>query len=147
MSNYFKDQIITYMGNKRKFLDLINNIIISIENYERKKLVIGEGFSGSGIVSRLFKTRAKEFHVNDIAGYSYTLNKCYLSTPSQEELQNINDYINQANDFVNNSRDDLIEPWIQKHWAPNGEITEKDRVYFTEENAKRIDKFLINYLI
>ena len=129
------------MGNKRKFLDLINNIVIAIENREQKKLIIGEGFSGSGVVSRLFKTKAKEFHVNDLAGYSYTLNKCYLSTPSQEELQNINDYINQANNFVNTSGDNLVEPWIQKHWAPNGEITKKDRVYFTEENAKRIDKY------
>ena len=52
---------------------LFNNI-----NGENKKLNIGEGFSGSGIVSRLFKNNSENLYVNDIAGYSYTLNNCYL---------------------------------------------------------------------
>ena len=42
------------------------------------------GFRGSGIVSRLFKTKAFKVYTNDIAGYSKTLNSCFLSSPSKK---------------------------------------------------------------
>ena len=74
------------MGNKRKFIPYINELVNFIENEVGEKLTIADGFSGSGVVSRLFKNRVmsdykqplKNFYVNDIAGYSNTLNKCYL---------------------------------------------------------------------
>ena len=80
VDNYLTKQIITYMGNKRKFINILDEIINNIEKKIKKKLNIGEGFSGSGVLSRLFKKRAKNLYVNDIAGYSNTLNKCYLTT-------------------------------------------------------------------
>ena len=55
---YFTKQILTYMGNKRKFLNKIDEIIKLIKNETGEKNInIAEGFSGSGIVSRLFKNR------------------------------------------------------------------------------------------
>ena len=76
--NFLSKQIITYMGNKRKLLNKIREIIDMIEKKENKKLSIGDGFSGSGVVSRLFKQKASNLYSNDIAGYSETLNKCFL---------------------------------------------------------------------
>ena len=77
MDNVFlKTQIPTYMGNKRKLLTNINEILTHIESKLQKKLILGDGFSGSGIVSRLFKTGSSELYTNDIAGYSQTLNQC-----------------------------------------------------------------------
>jgi adenine-specific DNA-methyltransferase len=70
MDDYFKKQIITYMGNKRKFIPILSNIIDSIKLELNKELVLADGFSGSGIVSRLFKTKSKQLWTNDIAGYS-----------------------------------------------------------------------------
>ena len=55
MDDYLSKQIITYMGNKRKILPYIEEIILKLEKEKGSKLKIGEGFSGSGIVSRLFK--------------------------------------------------------------------------------------------
>ena len=79
MSNYLKDQIITYMGNKRKLIDIIEKELEEIKKKENKeKLKIGDGFAGSGIVSRLFKKGEKELYTNDLAGYSKKLNECYL---------------------------------------------------------------------
>ena len=81
---YFTKEILTYMGNKRTFLTKIDEIITFVKNsLGEKNIDIAEGFSGSGIVSRLFKNRInknmniklEEFYVNDISGYSKTLNK------------------------------------------------------------------------
>ena len=129
------------MGNKRKFLPYINELINFVEQELERKLVIAEGFSGSGIVSRLFKTRATQLYVNDIAGYSKTLNRCYLETPSKKLREEIKKYIDEANKFVENPTYE-IEKWVQKHWAPKNQQPQLgERVYFTHENGRRIDAY------
>ena len=142
MSNdeYLRNQIITYMGNKRKLLSQIEVVIDEIQGELGKNaLTIGDGFSGSGIVSRLLKTKAEHLYVNDIAGYSKTLNECYLSNPSNQCLQKINAYINQANKLLLQEKK-INQPWISKHWAPSKENIQKgERAYFTHENGKNID--------
>ena len=134
---YLTTQIITYMGNKRKLLHYIDAIIEQVKTeLNTKSIDIGEGFSGSGIVSRLFKQHAKNLYVNDIAGYSETLNKCYLASPDSRTINKIKKYLNEAN----NLKETNI-PWISKHWSPNSETIKKnERVYYTKENAKIIDK-------
>ena len=138
---YYKNQILTYMGNKRKFLTIIESIIDDIQIKLNKPISIGEGFTGSGIVSRLFKNKTNKLYVNDIAGYSKTLNQCYLSTISDKQKKIIHKYIDIANEYVNTNED--VPKFIQKYWAPSKEtISETDRVYFTYENGKRIDKYM-----
>ena len=59
---YLSKQIITYMGNKRKLLPHINSVIEDIKScLGNKELVCGDGFSGSGIVSRLLKLHSKNY--------------------------------------------------------------------------------------
>ena len=80
--DYYTKQIITYLGSKRKFINKLDEIIISLKNeLGLEKLNIGEGFSGSGVVSRLFKNRVNggKLYVNDISSYSKILNECYLT--------------------------------------------------------------------
>jgi adenine-specific DNA-methyltransferase len=148
--NYLTSQIMTYMGNKRKFLPTINNIINNIGKELGRKISIAEGFSGTGIVSRLFKTKAHTIYVNDIAGYSETLNKCYLANISDIEKNRIRIIINQMNVLVDKEKPIGYTPWISKHWSPDNDknIKKDERVYFTEKNGKRIDKYrhLINQL-
>jgi adenine-specific DNA-methyltransferase len=150
MDSYLKTQIMTYMGNKRKFLPAIEKIIIDIEQELQRKLNIGEGFSGTGIVSRLFNLRAQNLFVNDIAGYSQTLNKCYLATVDKFHYNKIKTLIKQINTLVNKGKNVSYTPWISKHWSPQDDenIKEDERVYFTAENGKRIDmyRYLINQL-
>ena len=88
---YLRKQIITYMGNKRKFISIIGQIIDDIKTeLNADNLVLADGFSGSGIISRLLKVKGDSLYVNDIAGYSETLNKCYLSSPSPQRQKKIN---------------------------------------------------------
>ena len=144
MNEYLTSQIITYMGNKRKLLDHISNVIdiIKKELNDNDNLVMADAFSGSGIVSRLLKLKSKTLYVNDISGYSFTLNKCFLSNPTKEDLANIKELIDKANKFANSNGDKGAPNWIRRHWAPSGEITKDDRVYFTEKNGLLIDKYM-----
>lgn len=148
--NYLSGQIITYMGNKRKLLPIISDIIDNIKTeIGSSNLTIGDGFAGSGIVSRLFKTKARTLYTNDLAGYSKTLNECYLSTPDEEKLQQIKMYIDAANNQETNAsggQGGCTPRWISGNWSPaTPTITEADRVYFTYENGKRIDA-IRNYI-
>ena len=125
------------MGNKRKFLPTILNIVNNIEKDLGRRLSIADGFSGTGIVSRLFKTKAHTLYVNDIAGYSETLNKCYLANLNDIDKKRINIIINQINVLINRDKSVDYKPWISKHWAPKDDENIKidERVYFTEKNG------------
>jgi len=147
-SLYTTTQIITYMGNKRKLLPIIESVVTDIQkDLGKNVLKIGDGFSGSGVVSRLLKTYASELHTNDLAGYSTTLNKCYLDNPTENAEKTIKKHIDKANHLADkNEENELTDGWISKHWSPSGStIKENDRVYFTDTNGKRID-IMRNYI-
>ena len=130
------------MGNKRKLLKQISEIIDMIIEELGDDLTCADAFSGSGIVSRLLKTKSKKLFVNDIAGYSETLNKCYLDTPSLRKREQIKKFIDEINIIAHNFEINIGEKsWISRYWAPSGEITKKDRVYYTEENGILIDRY------
>jgi adenine-specific DNA-methyltransferase len=149
---YTTSQISTYMGNKRKLLPFIEEALIEIKKElpPNKPLTIGDGFSGSGVVSRLFKTMATELYVNDLAGYSHTFNTCYLATPSKTMMVQIKSCIDEANKKADEATHTplvrVTDRWISQHWAPqNPTITPSDRAYFTCENGRRID-VMRNYI-
>lgn len=147
---YLTTQIMTYMGNKRKFLPIIEGIVDDLTREFGRKLNIGEGFAGTGIVSRLFKTKGNVLYVNDIAGYSETLNICYLSNIDKVYYSKIKTALSQINRLVNIGKNINYTSWISKHWSPEDDnnIKEGERAYFTSENGKRIDmyRYLINQL-
>ena len=146
--DYYKKQVITYLGNKRKFINKIDEVIKRIkQELSVEKLNIGEGFSGSGVVSRLFKNRANggSVYVNDISSYSRILNECYLTDIDeltkdeqlylQDLLKTMKKYVKIQNTFV---------PFISKYWAPKDDnnILPGERVYFSQKNAVMIDKMM-----
>ena len=149
---YLTSQIITYMGNKRKLLPIIEEALAELQKdlQNNSPLIIGDGFAGSGVVSRLFKTTAAELYTNDLAGYSQTLNTCYLSAPTPPTRTQIKKCIDEANKKADEASASplaqLQDKWISKHWAPeNPTITQNDRAYFTCENGRRIDA-IRNYI-
>lgn len=145
MENYFTKQIITYMGNKRKLLPHIEQIIEELEKKEGKKLTMGDGFSGSGIVSRLFKKHGKFLYTNDMAMYSEILNRCYLANISDEEVPIIQKYITTANRHADRKTKKYNIPYVSGNWAPKEETIDNHRTYFTKENGERID-IIRNYI-
>ena len=151
---YFTKQILTYMGNKRTFLNKIDEIITLVKTeLGENNINIAEGFSGSGIVGRLFKNRVmrdnsqeyKTLYVNDMSGYSETLSKCYLTSTKDlcvEDIEILNLHLKKLRKFLSSSNNP--KPFISKYWAPKNDnnIKEGERAYYTHKNACNIDKIM-----
>lgn len=98
---------------------------------------ISDVFAGSGVVSREFKNLGYDVVSNDLMYFSYVLLRGTVGINSKLEFKNlgISDpiaYLNNIN--LENMNLDLADCFIYQNYSPNG-----GRMYFTEENALRID--------
>ena len=133
--DYLKDQIITYIGNKRKILPFIERSLnqIGIKDYTFLDL-----FSGSGIVSRLAKVHgAKKIIANDLEYYSMVLNSVFLRNEegNKKDFEETKQYILSK---------PLWEGWVCENYAPkdDNDIQRGERCFYTRENALIIDSYL-----
>ena len=137
---YLTTQIITYIGNKRALLDFIGEALNKVKKkLNTDKLDIVDLFSGSGIVSRYFKQHSRHLIANDLEGYSYVINKCYLSNKSEINFDEINKWYNYLVDEID--KNNLKSGFISEMYAPKqiDHINIDERVFFTPRNAKFID--------
>jgi adenine-specific DNA-methyltransferase len=139
--DYLEDQLITYLGNKRK---LIGNIEKCVQEISKKlgkdRLNILEPFCGSGSVSRMLKLYSDKLVVNDLEDYCSTLAKCYLASPNREQYEKIKKTL----EIMNRHKFSKVAPsFVRQHYAPNDDkgIVEGERVYYTQYNAHIIDTF------
>jgi adenine-specific DNA-methyltransferase len=133
---------ITYMGNKRKLVGYIDNVIDHVkQKLHQETISFADPFSGSGVVAKHAFTSGKCNHViaNDIASYSDVINQFQLQPLRSIELrEQLNTLIDMANSLPPPKPDD---EWFAKHWAPrhDNNIQNGERCYFTRENALIID--------
>ena len=72
--NYVYQTMLTCIGNKRKLVKNIRNIVEEISVLVNKnKLNIVDGFAGSSVVSRELSYIADSIYTNDLEYYSYLL--------------------------------------------------------------------------
>ena len=134
---YLSEQIITYLGNKRKLLD---NIAVEVEIALKKlgidKAKICDLFSGSGVVARRLKQYSSRLYANDLEEYSYVINDCYLT--NMEDFNE--DFYNECLEKVL-SYQPVSGGVITNNYAPRDDksIKEGERVFYTHDNAVRID--------
>lgn len=139
-NDFLKDQLITYLGNKRSLLKFIDDVVkIVKEELGKDKLVVVDGFSGSGAVARYFKQHASKLITNDLEEYSKIINESFLKNKSDVDFEEIVRYTDLLNEKKN--RTDLGEGIIEKLYAPKNtkDIKEGERCFYTNENAKIID--------
>ena len=139
---YLTRQLVTYIGNKRALLGLIRS---AVEDVRRRtgqdKLRILDAFSGSGVVSRMLKQYASELVVNDTEDYARVISECYLanrgSTPTDVLAATVG-ALNRAVDAGSPS-----PGLIRRLYAPRdaAAIGPEDRVFYTPENADRLDTY------
>ena len=144
-SLYLTTQIITYLGNKRRLLPYIDEEVRQIKKRIKKsRLLIGDLFSGSGVVARGLKQHASHLFVNDIENYSYLLNSCYLTNKEEIDWKLYHRYYNQIQKEMDLTS---VKGIIASNYAPknNLKIKEGERVFYTKENGIRIDSY--RYLI
>jgi adenine-specific DNA-methyltransferase len=137
---YLTKQLITYIGNKRSLLDFIGIGLSKVQKrLHKKRLVLFDGFSGSGIVARFFKQYAELLLVNDLEKYSAIINRCYLSNQNAIDIAALKGYYDYIHTCV--SKGELKKGIISALYAPKDEanIDQKDRVFYTVRNAMYID--------
>lgn len=140
-NDYLTNQIITYIGNKRKLLDNIYSVINSIIpklNKATEDIVALDLFAGSGIVGRLFKEYGFKVISNDLEKYSYIINSCYLSNKSEFNENIYNEYKKL---LTNKLESDIVNGVITNNYSPKDDnnIQDGERVFYTHSNAQIID--------
>ncbi len=140
-SLYLKNQVLTYIGNKRRLLNVIEEAIAFVSTaLNKEKLITLDLFSGSGIVARLLKKYSKIVIANDIEDYSYVINKCYLSNQNELDIDLFNSYLKDINA---NIKSKPISGLIREKYSPlnDKDIKKNERAFYTNENAIYIDTF------
>lgn len=113
---FLEEQIITYIGNKRRLLDKIAIEVDTIgQKLNKKKMVCVDLFSGSGIVARLLKQYSSVLYANDLEAYCKVINECYLSNVGDFPQKEYTRYFNEINKTLSNLKTDGI---IYTNYAP-----------------------------
>lgn len=140
-TDFLTNQLITYIGNKRSLLSHINKAVIEVKKRTGKShLRVFDAFSGSGVVSRFMKAHASYIASNDFEDYAATIARCYLQNRSSVDMLSISKIVNEINIRVN---EQFPKGFIERLYAPEDElnITLNDRVFYTQENARRLDNY------
>lgn len=136
--NFLFSQLIPYIGNKRKLLDLIQTAINKTETQPSKSIFI-DCFAGTGVVSRLAKLLGYQVICNDWEHYSYMLNLAAIKIQKpplffdQKSYQEIIEQLNVLPDK---------EDWISKHLCPDDDENfdlSRDRMFYMRKNGLRLD--------
>lgn len=140
--DYLTSQLISYFGNKRKFLPLIEEAILKVsKKLNKKRMKTLDGFSGSGVISRLLKKHSELIYTCDQENYASVISECYLSNHSQVDKKELLEYI----ELLNHRFETNYYPpgFIEELYAPkdDNDIQPNERVFFTNYNAKRLDSF------
>ncbi|MBN2442704.1 MAG: DNA adenine methylase [Spirochaetales bacterium] len=150
---FLTKQIIAYIGNKRKLLDLIYKAMQQSLGELSPGLKFFDVFAGSGIVSRLGKFLEFEVYSNDWEHYSYIINNGFIKTNETDIIElfgsrgKFNTLLEKINDLPNPKEN---EQYISKYYAPqtfdiDAVDFRKERLFYTRENALAIDK-IRNYI-
>ena len=140
--DYLSRQIITYIGNKRALLGQIGQVVEGVKRrLGNDRLRVFDVFSGSGIVSRYLKAHASTLISNDIEDYAAVAGRCYLRNRSSVDMRVIAEMVEEMNRRVDD--ESLPSGFIEELYAPRDEdrITRKDRVFYTRDNARRLDGY------
>ena len=147
LPDYLTKQLITYIGNKRKMLAPIYEAVQHVKKRTGKiKLRTFDAFSGSGVVSRFFKADSNFVAVNDMEDYANAISRCYMRNRCDHKTDTLELIAEHVNGIVESqcTVGFLTLPGvIETLYAPkdNNNIKKGERVFYTWENARRIDRY------
>jgi adenine-specific DNA-methyltransferase len=135
-SEYVFDQLIPYIGNKRKLLPLIRRAIVRTGV---RGGTFCDVFSGSTVVGRLAKNLGFSVIANDWEHYSYHIGVAYIklnSAPPFKAFGGVDSAVARLNSL------DPMRGYIASHYCPMDDEypdTQTERMFYTQENGRRID--------
>lgn len=136
---FLKEQILTYLGNKRRLLEFIGQgFDFALDQLKKERASFLDLFAGSGVVSRFAKSKASYIVANDLELYSKITNECYLSNPSPELLASLE---TEHKRLLNLISQKPVRGFVSQLYAPANEndIKPGERVFYTTQNAIFID--------
>src|SRR5215212_5912750 len=117
-----------YIGNKTRLLPFI------LRTLAREQVPIGsvhDAFAGTASVGRALKAQGWRVYTSDILMSSYVFQRAYVAAdsadPSLREMAKELETLSPVRSF------------ISRHFSPGGGATSEGRMYFTVDNAGRID--------
>jgi len=134
---YVFNQLIPYVGNKRKLLDLIWEAVLSTQ--PERGFCIVDLFAGTGVVSRFFKRQGFRVIANDWEPYTVPINTCYIRCSKARPFFRLGGYeeaINRLNSLP------PIADWVTSHLCPRDDQNydvKVDRMFYMRKNGMRID--------
>lgn len=138
-SQFLREQIITYLGNKRHLLNFIGEGISLVQSRLGDRLLrCFDAFSGSGIVSRYLKRFSSCLYTNDLEDYARVLNECYLANRAEVEAACLPE---RMAEFKQRVAESPSPSWITELYAPKDDncIQPGERVFYTHRNAVFLD--------
>jgi len=152
---YLSTQLITCLGNKRALLPEIGAAVERVRSrLGGRRLRVLDGFSGSGVVSRLLKRHARHLVANDLETFAATLSRCFLRNRSEIDLSALFETVAALNAEVDRWEADPGRScpggFIEELYAPSDDrrIRPGERAFYTRQNARRLDRYrqLLNTL-
>lgn len=134
--NFIFNQLIPYIGNKRKLLPLIQCAIEA--SGLRRGASFVDLFSGSGVVARFAKTQGYRVIANDWEPYSEQINRCYIGNNVAPHFagRNYPEMVAHLNALP------PVRGWVTDHLCPDDDedyVIGHDRLFFMRKNGMRID--------
>lgn len=117
-----------YIGNKQKMIDEIDDLLSSLK-LNKENYTFCDLFSGTATVGNHFKDKFKII-ANDNLYMSYVMSQAKLNTPSLKFKKLGLNPFDIFNDVNNKAKGFIFNNYSQGN---------SDRMYFSEENAQRID--------
>lgn len=138
-SNYLSEQLITYIGNKRRLIPMIEDALRqSLSSLGKSTISFADVFAGTGVVSRMARRYSHQLHINDFEEYSAFSNAVYHTNAAEVSDSEINlwrDHVRLAATRAPKAG------FITEYYSPRDEenISAQDRVFYTRRNAMFID--------
>lgn len=136
--DYVFQQLIPYIGNKRKLLGLLQQSIEYTE-VDPAKATFLDLFAGSGVVARMAKRLGFRVIANDWEPYAFDINACHVGCNRAPEFRELGGY-ESALAWLNSL--EPREDWITRHLCPDDDIefdVSRDRMFYTRANGMRMD--------
>jgi adenine-specific DNA-methyltransferase len=134
---YLFNQLIPYIGNKRKLLGFIAVVLQRVDAASSGTFL--DLFAGSGVVSRLAKTLGYQVMANDWEPYAEAINTCYIARNSAPRFETFGGY--EAAIRYLNSLPPRVD-WVTDHLCPRNDLeydVAVDRMFYMRKNGVRID--------
>ena len=142
--DFLTRQLLTYIGNKRSLLNAIEEATRMVRSeLGDRKMSVFDGFSGSGVVSRMLKQYSSRLTTCDIERYAEVVSRCYLANEGDVPLDRLRKTIAEFNTQVDAETKPPTPGFIQRLYSPQDDdsIQPGERAFYTADNGRRLDHY------